>query len=69
MFDSDEVLQLIIISIILMTLMLDLGIILKGEIRYKSLSGIKALITVHSLYAPRLYLLVTVVKIVRNANR
>ena len=34
LFNNQEVLQLIIISFIFMTLMLDLGIILKGEIRY-----------------------------------
>ena len=32
--------------------MFDSGMILKGEIRYWSLSRIKALITVHILYAP-----------------
>ena len=36
-----------------MTLMLDLGLTLKREIRYWSLSGIKVLITVHILYVPR----------------
>ena len=35
-----------------MALILDLGMILKGEIRYWSLSGIKVLITVHILCAP-----------------
>ena len=34
LFNNQEVLQLIIISFILMTLILDLGMILKGEIRY-----------------------------------
>ena len=34
LFNNQEVLQLIIISFILMTLMLDLGMTLKGEIRY-----------------------------------
>ena len=34
LFNNEEVLQLIIISFILMTLALDLGMILKGEIRY-----------------------------------
>ena len=52
LFNNQEVLQLIIISFILMTLMLDWGMILKGEIRYWSLSGIKVLITVHILCAP-----------------
>ena len=37
----NRVLQLIIISLILMTLMFYSGVILKGEIRYWSLSGIK----------------------------
>ena len=50
-----------------MTLMLDLGMILKGEIRCKSLSGIEVLITVHILYAPDL--LATIVKIARKANK
>ena len=53
LFNNQEVLQLIIISFILMTLMLDLGLTLKREIRYWSLSGIKVLITVHILYVPR----------------
>ena len=35
-----------------MTLMLDLGMILKGEIRCLLLSGIRVLITEHILYAP-----------------
>ena len=34
--------------------MLDLGLILKGEIRYYSLSRIKVLITVHILHLPRI---------------
>ena len=38
-----ELLQLVIISFILMTLMFDSGVILKGEIRCLSLSGIKGL--------------------------
>ena len=38
-----ELLQLVIISFILMTLMFDSGVILKGEIRCWSLSGIKGL--------------------------
>ena len=54
MFNNQEVLLLIIISFILMTLMSDLGMILKGEIKYKSLSGIKVKITVHILCAPRI---------------
>ena len=33
-YEFEEVFQLIIISFILMTLMFDLGMILKGEIRY-----------------------------------
>ena len=43
LFDNQEVLQLITISFILITLMFDLGVILKGEIRCKLLSGIKGL--------------------------
>ena len=34
LFNNEEVLQLTIISFILMTLVLDLGMISKGEIRY-----------------------------------
>ena len=52
-----------------MTLLLDLGMTLKEEIRYLSLSGIKVLITVQILYAPSLHLLATIVKIVKKANR
>ena len=51
LFNNQEVLQLIIISFILVTLMLNLGMILKGEIRCWSLSGMKVLIPVHMLYA------------------
>ena len=47
LFNNQEVLQLIIISFILVTLMFDSGVILKGEIRCWSLSGIKVLLTVH----------------------
>ena len=43
LYNNQEVLQLIIISFILMTLMFDSGVILKGEIRCLSLSGIKGL--------------------------
>ena len=43
LFDNQEVLQLITISFILITLLFDLGVILKGEIRCKLLSGIKGL--------------------------
>ena len=35
-------------------IMLDLGLILKGEIRYYSLSRIKVLITVYIFYVPRI---------------
>ena len=42
-FNNQEVLQFIIIAFILITLMFDSGVILKGEIRCKSLSGIKGL--------------------------
>ena len=41
-----RVLQLIIISFILMTLICDSGVILNGEIRCQSLSGIKVLLAV-----------------------
>ena len=43
LFSNQEVLQLIIISFILMTLMFDSWVILKGEIRCWSLSRIKGL--------------------------
>ena len=43
LFNNQEVLQLIIISFILMTLMLDSWMILKGEIKCQSLLGIKGL--------------------------
>ena len=43
LFNNQEVFQFIIISFILMTLMLDSGMILKGEIRCWSLLGIKGL--------------------------
>ena len=43
LFNNQEVLQFIIISCILITLMFDSGVMLKGEIRCKSLSGIKGL--------------------------
>ena len=43
LFNNQEVLQFIIISCILITLMFDTGLILKGEIRCKLLSGIKGL--------------------------
>ena len=43
LFHNQEVLQLIVISFILMTLMFDLRVILKGKIRCWSLSGIKEL--------------------------
>ena len=43
LFDNQEVLQLITISFILITLLFDLGVILKGEIRCKLLSGVKGL--------------------------
>ena len=39
--DNQEVLQFIIIAFILITSIFDSGVILKGEIRCKSLSGIK----------------------------
>ena len=52
LFKNQEVLQFIIISFILMTIMFDSGMILKGEIRCWSLLGIKVLITVYILYAP-----------------
>ena len=57
LFNNQEVLQLIIISFILMTLMCDSGVILKGEIRCQSLSGIKVLLTVHIF----MYMLLTFV--------
>ena len=50
-FSIIQGLQLIVISFILMTLMFDSGVILKGEIRCQSLSGMKVLTTVHILYA------------------
>ena len=43
MLNNQEILQLVIISFILMTLMFDSGVILKGEFRCWSLSGIKGL--------------------------
>ena len=43
MLNNQELLYLLIISIILMTLMFDSGVILKGEIRCWSLSGVKGL--------------------------
>ena len=48
LFNNQEVLQLIIISFILMTLMFNSGVILKGEIRCWSLSEIKGLMTKYS---------------------
>ena len=67
MFNNQEVLQLIIISFIPMTLMLNLGMILKGEIRCWSLSGMRVLITAHSICS--MHLMATIVKIIRKANR
>ena len=40
MLNNQEVLQFIIIAFILITLVFDLGVILEGEIRCQSLSGI-----------------------------
>ena len=43
LFNNQEVIQFIIIAFILITLMFNSGVILKGGIRCKSLSGIKGL--------------------------
>ena len=43
LFNNQEVLQFIIIAFTLITLMFNSGVILKGEMRYQSLSGIKGL--------------------------
>ena len=51
LFNNQEFLRLIIISFILMTLMLDLGMIL-AKLKFESLSGLRVLITVHILNAP-----------------
>ena len=53
--NNQEVLQLIIMSFILMTLMFDSGVILKEEIRHYSILGIKVLIIVHILYTPCIF--------------
>ena len=45
LLNNQEILQLIIFSFTLMTLMCDSGVMLKGEIRYQLLSGIKVLLT------------------------
>ena len=51
-----ELLQLVIISFILMTLMFDSGVILKGEIRCLSLSGIKGLNNTRCFQSPKVIL-------------
>ena len=46
LFKNQELLQLVIVSFILMTLMYDLEVILKGEIRCQAFLGVKGLINI-----------------------
>ena len=46
LFNNQELLGFVIISLILMTLMCDSGVIQLGEIRCASLSGVKGLISI-----------------------
>ena len=43
LFNNQELLEFVIISFLLVTLMFDSGLILWGEIKYWSLSGVKGL--------------------------
>ena len=69
LLNNQEILQLIIFSFTLMTLMCDSGVMLKGEIRYQLLSGIKVLLTYTFSCICFLHFLATMAKIVRKAYK